>query len=585
MTAASTSSPHKTACVLDQSIVNSKTIGSMEDLGISFFASLCGRNRGAFVLDPSDGNTWGCTSFPPNFASLATGQEDMEDLVLKDANAIKETFVGGNVTAAETVQFLDYFVKMVFHSSPNVDQDPYACNTGGLTRLQCDPVHTIATIRSVTLAGLLTGPEGGTPWVFSKTKSDSKTKKWTLQDAQEFYTSKDFQQMRDLGLNTVQIPVPVTVFEDTDTGTTSNEDVQDYLAKTLLPQIQDAGLQAILQLQGQDNDDSVAAAAHFAALHSSVVFGLTVPSRNSLRAARAAETSLKILVPVTQGDLAFLDFPDTNTFGALDLGHTTSVGDVASSTSADDRSKLFYHENTACIARSPLEYAQCYKRVPLLVSSGFDLAIDNCVWKDTADSNHNVQFVDYGQCDRFDETIDSPWWHTHRQSFAARQLASYEQGLGWSFAAWKLHSKEEDVGVLDTPSKLLSFRDVAAAGLVPSLTKSRDNKHIVQACLNPPTADFILGDDTLAPTAGPPPDCGNGWWNASINNCTYWVPPPEPAPELTTNVTAACADAAVSSVSSLQAGGVGLVVGLVAAWVGTKVLGGGRRQGYSEIPH
>lgn len=154
-----------------------------------------------------------------------------------------------------------------------------------------------------------------------------------------------------------------------------------------------------------------------------------MPSRQSLRAARAAEAALPLLVPVTQGQLTYLDFEgDENVFGALDLGHSSSVGDVASSTSQDDRMKLFYHENKACINRSPLEYGQCFKRVPLLVASGFDLSIDDCVHQDDA----KTTFVDYGQCNRFDETIDSPWWHRHRKSCAARQLASYEQGLGWN---------------------------------------------------------------------------------------------------------------------------------------------------------
>ena len=35
-------------CILDRDIVNSDTIGEMDDLGLAVFAKLCGANRGAF---------------------------------------------------------------------------------------------------------------------------------------------------------------------------------------------------------------------------------------------------------------------------------------------------------------------------------------------------------------------------------------------------------------------------------------------------------------------------------------------------------------------------------------------------------
>lgn len=143
---------------------------------------------------------------------------------------------------------------------------------------------------------------------------------------------------------------------------------------------------------------------------------------------------------------------------------------------------------------------------------------------------------------------------------------------------------DDSSGVVDTPAKLLSLKDVAAAGLFPKL---HDKTH-VKACLNPPESDFVLGDDTLAPTPGPPPDCGNGWWNYSINNCTYWVPPPTepPAPiNLTAlNITLpSCPEEGGSS--ALQAGGIGVIVGVVVAFIGGKLFGNNRRQGYSEIPN
>jgi hypothetical protein len=181
----------------------------------------------------------------------------------------------------------------------------------------------------------------------------------------------------------------------------------------------------------------------------------------------------------------------------------------ASSSSQEDRSKLFYHEATACMVRSPLEYTWCFQGMPVFLSSGFDLSIDDCILQGKS------TFKDYGQCDRFEETLESGWWMRHRTSYAARQLFAAERGLGWSFATWKLYTND-NVGVLDEPAKLLSLQDVVKAGLFPSLDK-KIPAHL--ACLNPPENDFILGDETLSPTMGPPPDCGNGWWNYTTEKC------------------------------------------------------------------
>ena len=53
--AAKSSSPK---CVLDSAVLNENTLSSMQDMGLSVFAVACGKNRGAFVLDEPDGNTY-----------------------------------------------------------------------------------------------------------------------------------------------------------------------------------------------------------------------------------------------------------------------------------------------------------------------------------------------------------------------------------------------------------------------------------------------------------------------------------------------------------------------------------------------
>jgi hypothetical protein len=101
--------------------------------------------------------------------------------------------------------------------------------------------------------------------------------------------------------------------------------------------------------------------------------------------------------------------------------------------------------------------------------------------------------------------------------------------LGWSYSTWKVFRiGKESVGTIDKPAKLLALQDVHANGWFPSLL---NNTELHNACLNPPENDFVLGDQTLAPTMGPPPDCGNGWWNYSTLQCDYWIPPPFNATE------------------------------------------------------
>jgi hypothetical protein len=45
-------------CAIDRDIVNEFTLAKMKDIGQSFFASACGKNRGAFVLAKPDGKTY-----------------------------------------------------------------------------------------------------------------------------------------------------------------------------------------------------------------------------------------------------------------------------------------------------------------------------------------------------------------------------------------------------------------------------------------------------------------------------------------------------------------------------------------------
>ncbi len=55
-------------CAIDRDIVNEFTLAKMKDIGQSFFASACGKNRGACVLDKPDGMTYSCLLYTYNAA-------------------------------------------------------------------------------------------------------------------------------------------------------------------------------------------------------------------------------------------------------------------------------------------------------------------------------------------------------------------------------------------------------------------------------------------------------------------------------------------------------------------------------------
>jgi hypothetical protein len=511
-------------------------------------------------------------NFPANFPELAGATDVNATVAIRDANSIKNQFLAGNTTAADTVKILDFLVQKTYESTPHKESSPYACDIGGLAKLDCEfgatgSPRTVA-IRAVTLAGLFLPAlwaTGGEPL--------------SLEQAKNWYSSKDFMAMKELGLNTVQIPVPTSAFvPNNEYGT----QVKEILEK-ILEDCYKADLQAILSLVATGDElDAVVSAGVYASQQPAVMaLGLprmSIGVKTVIESIRFYTITLPLLVPLDKSDLIKMDLEqfDENVYGSLETSHSATVADVASSVSQEDRSKMFYHEATACIARSPLEFASCFKGTPVFMSSGFDLAIDDCIFQNIA-----TTFKDYGQCGRFDETVNSGWWHRHRQSLAARQLFAYERGLGWSFAAWKLYGdEEEEAGVIDTPEKLLSLKDVVAAGLFPDLTHFSPAH---SACLNPPENDFALGDDTLAPTAGPPPDCGDGWWNYETSQCDYWVPPPEPTLGST---MASCPDCDGYSTSGLiKAGAAGSILTLLCVFMYAKTFGNSKQDEYSQIPN
>jgi len=553
-------STHPT-CALDRSVLNSETVGQMDDLGLSVFANLCGWNRGAFVLTPPDGNTYGCTSFPEIF-SINAGITDPNTAV-PDSTSLTKYFSGGNITSSQTVEILDQYLSAVYATSGSGELNPYGCDVNGLAKLSCKSVQQSLlpsgeVVKAVTLAGAFVPA----PWVTGGSKHTSP----------DYYTSKDFNEMAALGVNTVQIPVMLDALTE-----------EGEVAK-MLRKVEKAGLSAILVLvkpkDAEASEEAITSAAHFAKVSSAVIaLQLPSPDLSLLAAVRVVSTKLPVLVPTNKDELKSLSFPpDKHLFAAIDMEAASSVADIASSDSKSDRMKMFYHESITCIDRTPIEWLNCYQDMPVYVSSGFDLAIDDCIYQDDED------FKDYGQCDRFKETLTSGWWEHHRRSLASRQLFAYSKGIGWSFSGWKLigDKKGGKERGIKTPANLLCLRDVAAAGLMPPLDSTSE---VELSCLNGPVADFMMGDETYAPTPMPI-DCESlgGWWDESIGNCAYWIPP-EPTMSPTDKPTMPCPSCdGLSTSTMIMVSAGGAVVALLLQWLYQKVIGGRNGGRYQSLP-
>jgi len=509
-----------------------------------------------------------CLSFPEVF-STNVGLD--RNNTIPDSAKLTQMFAAGNITASQVVEVVDQYVEAVYKSSAEgASSNPYGCDVGGLATLEncSSSTGTPSSLRkdkdivkAVTLSGAF----------IPSFATDGKT--LTMDEVKEFYTGKDFEEMVKLGVNTIQVPVPCDAFY------TSEGDMAVTITR-LLDEASNAGLSAIIVLVEPDKpienvipetvDEHIKAAASYAANSASVI-ALQLPSSTPslLSSVRTVATKLPVLVPVNKGELSMIaQFPDKHVFAALDTGATTAVGDVASSDSVGDRMKMFYHESITCIDRSPIEWLACYHDMPVYVTSGFSLAIDDCI------SRNDEDFKDYGQCDRFDETSNSDWWKRHRQSLAGRQMFTYSKGLGWSFSAWKLYG-DEGRGDISTPAQLLCLRDVAAAGLLPPM---EDTNELGNFCLNGPANDFVMGDETFAPTPAPV-DCGFGWWNETIGGCSYWIPPP-PTPAPTPEPCPSCKGVGAKQMSLSAAAGA--VVALVLNLVVKKYMRG--NNGYEVLP-
>jgi len=567
-------------CGVDRTLLNEGTFDGVKDnIALNFFAGNCGRNRGVFVTSPSDGGTLGCANFPPEWAPLP------------DANSIVSMYETEpkNFSASQALDALDAFLDAVYLSSDSPLTDPGACDSsGGFACLHCDPSpHASALakalelgdseisppVRAVTLAGLYTATDA--PWVLGSADAYPSDGTSLQHHWKTFIGAEDFEEMKALGLNAVKLPVPERFFitepSDIVSSVVSNLVALEAVAATVA-QAHAAGLGVLLALEVDSSKSSgesaataavsasaAGAAATWAVLHNCA--GLELPPSNhpelSLAAARTAGgKNLVLLLPdglpgivnkaneapnLSSGSSSALatEADAGPVFFAHDGGRTTLISDIASATEADDRLKMFYHENTACNWKTDLDFLACRRGAPALLTSGFVLAVDDCALP--SDQRRG----NYGQCDNLAVRDSSGWWHRHALSLAAKKVSTYERGgAGWSFGAWKL-SDSQALAVGPYATSTWSLKGAVSAGLFPKLespsSSSSSWQEPAEGCLVPTVPDFAMGDATYAPSAEPTPYA--------------WVPPPGwqvPTPQPTNCLELPAVEGGATSSSSSE---------------------------------
>jgi len=515
------------SCGLDPKI-NAWTFESYLDEIGNIFGSACGRNRGIFVTDPPDGHTYNCAHFPVAWN-------------VTDANAVKQA------EPAHAVEVLDKFIKSVYVSTPEYvrQRDSSSCDFEAMSAFTCGKEAPFSSapwaarldyqpIRAVNLMGVFIVK----PWVSPSLVSwgaetgvvDHRSfcekcqalgvcgKLQSL--ASDWYTAADFEAMKTAGLNAVRVPVGQWFFSELSKVAFKPYLVpsqgllsEDHPLTRVLAMAKAAGLQAIIDVsteglsRGAKNDVAeVAGAAAKYIRHIATTFGLDNVLLLELTAeaegvvfdaelvkavmgkVKSVAPELPVMLPESSSlPPSLLSSPAPAVFVDTVVYHSFDVADIASDTAAADREKQYAHEKIACGYKAPLHFTTCTK-APTFVGE-LSLAIDNCLPLVDKD------FKDFGQCDRLASRHSSPWWQRHSRSFAMRQLGTYERELGWAFAAYKLDSQ----AMAHPSAAYWSFEEAVAQGLI-DLSSTED------ACAHYPAADYILGDDTVAPSPQP------SWW-------------------------------------------------------------------------
>lgn len=194
-------------CQLDSQIT-AENFRSMQSLILDTWQDTCSENRGVFVLDPPDGQTYNCGKWPDAWNATIDNLFEIPPDIARNA--------------------FDQFIQAVYNTSLYQEPD---CDFGGLAEFKCgreQPWKTApwfdqlqAPIRAVNIGGLFVlerwivpdllpwGNESGIvdQYTFSEKCADLGICDIVVDHWSNFYNQTDFYQMKELGLNAIRFPV------------------------------------------------------------------------------------------------------------------------------------------------------------------------------------------------------------------------------------------------------------------------------------------------------------------------------------------------------------------------------------------
>ncbi|CAM9169230.1 unnamed protein product [Discosporangium mesarthrocarpum] len=535
--------PANFQCELDPKLLN--------EVDFAFFladierawGTACGRNRGVFVLDPPDGHTYDCGNLPKEWGVSSVG-----DIT--------------NLTKTSTKVAVDVYAKLVdsmYKTTTGKTAD--ACDFDALTVLTCsreEPWRRApwvdrlnAPIRAVNIGGLFVlerwilpnfvewGPTTGI--IDQHSFSRQCDGLGVCQDIKDhwknWYSGDDFKAMKEVGLNSVRIPVGWWYFAmkgdlDPSPYVVPDEDLYDpqHPITSVIRWAKEADLMVIIDLHGAPGSQN--------GLDNS---GVTSRDPNDLvwgetwmyNPENVGDT-VRILAVIAQyinhiedalgldnimalellnEPWAHLDLGRVREFYALSIEairmirpllpvilHDSFRGPMwptllkdfpyhhiymdthiyhgfnkadVASDTAQGDRQKMYVHERMACSYTAMLRYETCAALPVFVGE-WSLAIDNCM------PHLDMKFANYGQCDHMHDRSGS-WWKTHIRSFAMRQIAMYEREMGWSFWTWKLDDYAEKNEVSAT---YWSFHLAVKNGLI-------DTNYPEDACLHPPEEDYM----------------------------------------------------------------------------------------------
>lgn len=534
-------------CRLD-SMITPENFKNFQTEVTNIWNGACSANRGIFILDPPDGQTYNCGKWPSSWNCT------LQTLFTSPSS------VGRNA--------LDLYIQAVYNTSEYQEND---CSFGSLSELQCgreDPWRHVpwypklkAPIRAVNIGGLFVlerwivpdllpwGNETGIvdQYTFSKLCDSLQICEIVEYHWKHFYTQHDFTEMYRAGLNSIRLPVGHWYFTEI-----SHVPSEPYLLPSesifkethpitrIIRFAKEAGLYVILDLHtapgsqnGFDNSGQQTNETQEDNWGESWIYNednvrYTVQTCQAIAKyinfiESAYHLDNIILLEVLNEPWEDIDMALIKAFyleaireiraerpGMSILLHDSFRGLQWGTLLKDWPYSNIYMDTHSYQCFNPWDFASdspksdrnkmysheleaCANKIPLhyqtcnavpVLVGEFSLAIDDCM------PYVNARFQDVGQCNHLSLRNNSRFWDEHMTSFAMRQISTFERELGWSFWTWKLSEYAEKNS--QPSSWYWSFRLAHQKGYI-----NLHNKTEQTICFTNPLDDYLDGGDAV----------------------------------------------------------------------------------------